>query len=266
MTFSKLTAYTIPHRDKYSSRGGAGIVRLNLHHWAGTSGGIERMKDPKADVSCNYLILSDGMLVGQVPEEYRAWTSGSPGADNPAITVEVQNSGGRPAGVSNDLDPRAWPVTDAAFKTLCALLADLYTRYRWADMGESRLRGHREFASTACPGGYLWARRDRARADALASLKTIDTQIGDIEMRTLYNIDNKNEDTRRATVGEFTFKVERAAVNTRTRKLWGAPVNVTQGEWDAEIAGVNQRRKMVGLEPIKGVPNEFYDPAAGDTR
>lgn len=166
MTFSPLTAYTIPTHGKYSPRYGASIIRLNEHHWASTRGGLERMQDPDANVSCNYLILSDGRLVGQVPEEYRAWTTGSPAADNPAITVEIQNSGGPVNG--DDSNPNSWPVTDAAFATLCALLADLHRRYGWTDMGPARLRGHREFVSTACPGGYLWARRDKAREGALS--------------------------------------------------------------------------------------------------
>lgn len=94
--------------------------------------------------------------------------------------------------------------------------------------------------------------------------RAISKKTKDLEMRTLYNVDNKNEDTRRALVGEVTFKVERAAVSTRSRKLWGAPENVTQGEWDAEIAACNQRRRMVGLEPLSGTPGEYFSPEAGD--
>lgn len=88
----------------------------------------------------------------------------------------------------------------------------------------------------------------------------------DIEMRTIYNINDKNEATRRAAVGEFTFQVQRDAVSTRERKLWGAPVNVTQGEWNAIIATVNVRRKMIGLDPISGKPGEFFSVEAGDKR
>lgn len=157
MTFSPLTSRVIPHRGKYSSRNGAPIIRLIAHHWASIAGGEERMQNPDAKVSCNYLIRSSGELVGQVPEEYRAWTSGSPEADGPSITVEIQNSGG--AVNDDDDDPNSWPITNAAFATLCALLADLYVRYEWSDLSLARLRGHREFSRTACPGGYTWHRR-----------------------------------------------------------------------------------------------------------
>lgn len=145
------------------------------HHWAGTSGGVERMADPDADVSANYVILSDGRILGHVPEEYRAWTSGSPSADNPSITVEVQNSGGRHPG-ANDDDPRSWPISGKAYEALVALTADIAKRYKWGSVDRSRVRGHREFAPTACPGGFLWNRLDTIAARAHQKLTGTENQ------------------------------------------------------------------------------------------
>lgn len=147
MVFSPLTASTVPHSNKFSSRGGAGVQRIIVHHWAGTQGGDARLINPTQEVSANYILYSDGTLVGQVPEEYRAWTSGSPAADNPSITIEIQNSSNAPE----------WRVSDAAIGKLIQLIADLATRYNWSGtIDRTRVRGHQEFASTACPGPYLY--------------------------------------------------------------------------------------------------------------
>lgn len=150
MTVSTLTARTVPHHEKRSTRGGTPVSYMIVHHWAGTSGGDARLVNPSADVSANYILYSSGELVGQVPEEYRAWTSGSPAADNPAITIETQNSA-----AGGD-----WPVSDEALEKLAQLAADLCERYGWGTLDRSRVRGHREFAQTACPGPYLFARLD----------------------------------------------------------------------------------------------------------
>lgn len=148
MTFSPLTAYAVEHHNKFSSRGGVVPRYLTIHHWAGVGGGDTRLVNPNEGVSCNYILYGVGDLVGQVPEQFRAWTSGSWEADAPGITVETQNSG-----VGGE-----WPVTDAALEKLAQLAADLSTRYEWGRLDRSRVRGHREFASTTCPGPYLWAR------------------------------------------------------------------------------------------------------------
>lgn len=160
MTFSNLTARTVAHHNKYASRQGRGVTRVIVHHWAGTQGGDARLTNPREEVSANYILYSDGTLVGQVPEEYRAWTSGSWEADSYSITVEVQNSatGGQ------------WPVSDKAIAKLVELIADVGRRYKWGSVTRSRVRGHREFAATACPGPYLWDRLNSIASQANAKL------------------------------------------------------------------------------------------------
>src|SRR5512137_1655605 len=119
MTFSPLTSGKAPHHNKYSSRFNTPIQRVIVHHWAGTTGGDSRLTNPDQEVSANYILYSDGRLVGQVPEEFRAWTSGSPAADNQSITVETQNTA-----VGGD-----WPVSDEAIAKLTELIADVANRY-----------------------------------------------------------------------------------------------------------------------------------------
>lgn len=142
MTFSSLISGTLPHHGKFSSRSGVAISRVIAHHWAGMFGGDTRLTNPDVGASANYFIYSDGRIFGQVPEEYRAWTSGSWDADAPSITWEMQNS---------SLGPD-WQVTPAALNAAIALTADIAKRYGWGGVSSSRVRGHREFAATACPG------------------------------------------------------------------------------------------------------------------
>lgn len=217
MTFSPLISGTAPHHNKYSSRNGRGIVRIIVHHWAGTTGGDSRLTNPNADVSANYILYSDGRLVGQVPEEYRAWTSGSWEVDSPSITVETQNSA-----VGGD-----WPVSDAAIAKLTELIADLGRRYGWGNIAfGSQVRGHREFVATACPGPYLWDRLPQIAANANAMLGggtpapvAPSAPEGDLDSlaQAVIRGDYGNGDARRAALGARYDEVQ-----ARVNQLLGA--------------------------------------------
>lgn len=153
--YSSLASRAMP-TTKRSSRNGKKVTRVIVHHWAGTAGGVERLVHSTDQASANYIILDDGTLISSVPEEYRAWTSGSAAADEPSITVEVQNS---------TLGPE-WRVSDAAIATLTRLIADVAKRHGWTKITRAQVRGHREFKATACPGPYLYPRLDKIAADA----------------------------------------------------------------------------------------------------
>ena len=150
MTFSSLITGTVPHHGKYTSRYGTTISRVILHHWAGTAGGDARLTNPNEAASVNYIVYSDGHAVGQVPEEYRAWTSGSWEADAPSITIEIQNSTGAPE----------WKISDAAFKKVVEIIIDVAKRHNFGKLTRKNVRGHREFYATACPGPYVWSHMD----------------------------------------------------------------------------------------------------------
>ena len=70
-------------------------------------------------------------------------------------------------------------------------------------------------------------------------------------MRVLYNLDDNNEDTRRAVIGELSFQIIDKAQSMRERKIWGKPENVTVGEWNATRKLVDERRAELGL-PLSG--------------
>lgn len=159
MAFSPLTTKTLT-TTKRSSRFGTKISRVIVHHWAGTAGGVERLVYSADKASANYIILSDGTIIGSVPEEYRAWTSSSAAADNPSITVEVQNA-----------ETTNYTITAAAENALIRLIADVATRYGFVPKAGTTLKGHRDFAATACPGPYLYPRLSQIAEAAVALMQ-----------------------------------------------------------------------------------------------
>lgn len=152
MTFSGLTNQ-VRESSQRSNRNGARIDTFLIHHQAGTNDDsvINEMVTGSKQVSANYTISNEGRLTGVVPEEYRAWTSGSStdggkGAawDRRSITVEIENEAGAPN----------WPISPAAIDTAARLLNDLKARY-----GIVNVLGHRDLwnlyrasYATFCPG------------------------------------------------------------------------------------------------------------------
>lgn len=169
MTVSALATGSIKHHNKYNSRDGTAITRVIPHHWAGTSGGDVTLADPKREASANYLIYSDGTIKYQVPEEYRAWTTGSWEVDASSITVEIQNSTNGPE----------WRVSDKAIAALVNLIADIARRYKWGSVPSWRVRGHREFVATACPGPYMFPKLAEIAAAADTLARSGDSPKGD---------------------------------------------------------------------------------------
>ena len=148
MTFSPLTKIA-RISTKRSSRGGRKVERVIIHHIAGSgAAGVATLYNPSRQASANYILFENGDLQGMVPEEYRAWTSGSAAADGNSITVETANTTFAPS----------WKVSDASIETLAKLVADVAKRYKWKEITRKQVCGHREFQSTACPGPYLYPR------------------------------------------------------------------------------------------------------------
>lgn len=153
MTFSALISGTVPHHNKFNTRPGK-VTRVIQHHWASNnSSGESALTSPSTKKSVTYLVRNDGIILGQVPEEYRPWTSGSSLADNPAITIEVQNETNGPE----------WKVSDAAIASIIRLLADIAKRHSFGTVTVNNYKGHRDFSATACPGPYLYPRLQSIR-------------------------------------------------------------------------------------------------------
>lgn len=128
------------------------ILKFTPHHAAVVGAAAETIAKNfnRYGNSANYVIGNDGTIILCVPEEYRAWTSGSEDNDTQAITVEVCNSTGAPE----------WRVSDAALEALINLGVDICRRHNlpgftWTGYQNGTLTMHKMFQATTCPGPYL---------------------------------------------------------------------------------------------------------------
>lgn len=164
----ELTAAPGTGPTEWSSRLGQPVRLFQVHHTANFNidAAYALMLPGDRTVSCNALVGPKGEKWGVVPEEYRAFTSGSAMVDRMSYTVETVNSTGAPT----------WGISAAAHEALVDLLVDVATRHKfWPNrQGDKKtwtVIGHREIGeiwpgesyATACPGGIDL---DRLTADA----------------------------------------------------------------------------------------------------
>lgn len=109
--------------------------------------------------SSQYGIGSDGRIGLYVNEAWRSWCTSSAAVDNRAVTIEVASKSTHP-----------YAVTDAAYKSLILLVADICQRNNikkilWqankslmGDVSKQNMVVHRWTANKACPGDYLFTR------------------------------------------------------------------------------------------------------------
>lgn len=159
MSNSALVNYTLISPNKNHPRNHV-IDTITIHHMAGNLS-VERcgqlFQNKSRQASANYGIGTDGRIALYVDEGDRAWTSGNRANDNRAVTIEV----------ANDMIGEPWSISDAAYKSLIALVADICKRNNIRKLmwhNDKKLIGkidvqnmtvHRWFQSTACPGTYL---------------------------------------------------------------------------------------------------------------
>lgn len=157
MSNSPLITYTqlAPASNTWGNRT-AKITKITPHHAAGVLS-VESLcnifSDPSRGASANYCIGNDGRIGLVVEESNTAGTSSNYENDNQAITIEVSNceNGGQ------------WRVSDAAYNALIDLCVDICKRNGISQLNftgdaNGNLTAHRMFASTDCPGYYLYSK------------------------------------------------------------------------------------------------------------
>lgn len=168
MGFSPLADMSkrIPHGGRQSARASK-ITGFTIHHQAGVNSHGEAT-NPNREVSANYWITNEGVILPHIDENMRAWTTGAVGypggadSDHRNITVEVSNS---PEGVRNG----TWAISDAAWKALTNLIGDVFRRHGLGQVKRGLYSGvavHKDFVPTACPGSYIMANLNRIIAEA----------------------------------------------------------------------------------------------------
>lgn len=141
--------YDFSH-GKWNDRAGNPITRIIPHHMAGnlTQAQFYNIVHGNRQMTPTVAVFTDGTVWAYVPEEMRPWTTGSWAADCCALTLEIANDGGA-----------GWHISDEAYNTAVAICAEWCKRYGIDPVYAYRGNGlnmHRDWASTACPGDYLY--------------------------------------------------------------------------------------------------------------
>lgn len=132
------------------------IRGFTIHHQAGVNA-HGQASAPGREVSANYWITNEGVIIPNVDENMRAWTTGAAGypggaaSDHRNITVEVSNS---PEGVRTG----SWAISAAARRALVNLIGDVFKRHGLGTVRRGTNGGvavHQDFVPTACPGPYI---------------------------------------------------------------------------------------------------------------
>lgn len=131
------------------------ISRITCHHMAGVMSSADCgriFQTPNRGASAHYGIGVDGDISQYVSENDTAWSDANWDSNCQTVSIEVSNS-------STGGD---WPVSDASWRSLVALVRDIATRNNLLPLQVGRnLFGHRDFAPTTCPGDYLYSRLDQ---------------------------------------------------------------------------------------------------------
>lgn len=153
MVKSSLATVVVDFGTRKSNARTEKISKITIHHMAcqlGAEACAKMHRDGNREASANYYIGPDGVICAGVSEDRRAWTSSSGWNDQKSITIECANCGG---------DPN-WPISDATYKSLIKLCADICKRYNITPHWDSTIYGsltvHRQFSATLCPGPFLY--------------------------------------------------------------------------------------------------------------
>jgi len=137
--------------QKWSGRGGKKPGFIIPHHMAGnlTVSQFYAIMASSRQMSPTVSVHTDGTVYAWVPEEMRPWTTGSYTADQDALTLEI----------ANDEIGGDWHISDTAYDTAVAIMAEWCKRYGidpyWKPGAMGTIQEHKQWASTSCPGPYM---------------------------------------------------------------------------------------------------------------
>lgn len=131
-------------RNYTGGRQGQNVEFVVLHTYNGRGTYLDGwFNNPSAQVSSHYSVLKNGVAVRYVREGDTAWHAGNWDANLRSVGIEHQDDG-------NFADSARTPEL---YETSAQLIADIYRRYGWDKNDMGRIRIHKEFTSTGCPGG-----------------------------------------------------------------------------------------------------------------
>lgn len=253
--------YRIPDLGRSAPRQSA-VTGVGLHHNAGVNSYSEAT-NPNREVSANYWIANDGTIIPHVDESRRAFTSGMAGypaganADHRNITFEISNS---PEGVRSG----SWAISPAAWSSVTALIADIYTRYNLGPVTRGASRGvgvHQDWVPTACPGPYIMGNLGQLIAEAEA-IRTGSTPIipeEDEDMNTYFEASSNSSpvkggdnDTSRIWAGDGRVIGGATYSGVWERSQDGSIRRLFKGEWEGIKAAYAAAGRKLPVAKVHG--------------
>lgn len=222
MSNSSLVSFTkiSPNKTVMTNKKNTHIV---IHHMAGNLT-VEQCGNTFASsarkASSNYGIDTKGNVGMYVEEKDRSWATSSKEIDSKAVTIEV----------ANDKIGGDWHVSDKALKKLIELCADICKRngikkLNFTGDKTGNLHAHKWYASTACPGPYLYSKFGYIadEVNKILSKNTTSTK------QTTKTTSNKTTTTK---FKEYKVKVTANALNVRSQPDSKSSINtvIKKGE------------------------------------
>ena len=151
--FSKLITSVNPKIMNSSSRHGAKIDRIIIHHNATTNKNVAMntwVQGAPANTSAHYEVTPTE-IIGCVGEQYSAWHAGGTGGRD---IPKISNPDGRSIGIENvnSTGAPSWSVDHKTIINCARLVVDICKRYG-IPIDRKHVLGHKEVTATACPGG-----------------------------------------------------------------------------------------------------------------
>lgn len=216
--------------------------------------------NPNKGASSNYGIGYDGKIGMYVEEKDRSWCTSSPENDNRAVTIEV---------ASDITEPLA--VTDAAYKSLIKLVADICKRNGikklvWSTNKSDRMNHrngcnmtvHRDYANKSCPGTWLYNRHGQIAAEVnkILGAATPEPTPAITNVDTVYKVyaggkwlpEVKNTDDyagiENKPISGVYAKLSKGSIKYRVHTLWG--------KWLPWVKDYEDYAGIIG-KPIDGI-------------
>ena len=238
---SPLATYANTNHKHYTGYRTA-IKGVILHHMAAKMTGAacaNYFATTTRQVSANYCVGYDGDIALCVPEAYRAWTTGGYDPDGYYVTIEC-----------SDDNTDTWHVSDKSIAAVIALIADVFRRNGLTECrfdgtkSGSNLMAHKWYASTACPGEYLYSKFAYIAEEVNKLLKPepVAQKPSEADGKTLY----------RVQVGAFGSKANaEKQVEALKKGGFNAIIKVdgdVDGDGDVDMNDVRELlRRVVGL-------------------
>lgn len=245
MVKSSLATVVVDFGTKKSNARTEKISKITIHHTASQTKAdscARGHRDGSREASANYYIGYDGVICAGVSEDRRAWTSSSGWNDQKAITIEVSNNSGAPN----------WTVSDASYKSLIKLCADICKRYNITPHWDSTIYGsltvHRQFCNTLCPGPFLYNKITSGQVER--DIKAAMGSKPEPEIKKLYRV-QLGAFKKESNASRLLAEVKKKGYDAFMKKV-GVYYKIQCGAFSKKENALNLKKKLEkdGYKPI----------------